>query len=225
MMADRTFGQHYPLCVKLYTIVKLPDESAMLPTTLTPPKQAILDAAQALFVQHGYEGLSIRDLADQCGVAKATIYHHFTDKQALFLSVLERDSQTVHDRLVEAAAGEQGALAKLHAVIYTYCTLMSERRSILLSTLREIGGIEAHVREFMCNRRAMITGPVTMILTEGMADGTFRPVDPEMTALSLIGMVHAFITFRLLLDNVKVGNDVAEHIYALFLHGISPENS
>jgi AcrR family transcriptional regulator len=197
----------------------------MLPTTITPPKQAILDAAQDLFAQHGYEGLSIRDLADRCGLAKATIYHHFADKQALFLSVLERDTQLVHDRLLEAAASEQNPPAKLRAVIYTYCTLMSERRSILLCTLREIGGIEAHIREFISQRRASILGPVVTILAEGMAAGLFRPLDPEMTALSLIGMVHAFITFRLLLDNVQIGSDVAEHIYALFLHGIVQENS
>lgn len=197
----------------------------MLPTTFTPPKQAILDVAQTLFVQHGYEGLSIRDLAGHCGLAKATIYHHFTDKQTLFLSVLERDCQTVHDRLIEAAAGETHALQKLRAVIYTYCALMSERRSILLSTLREIGGMEAQIHEFIQQRRPLLLGPVISVLQQGMADGSFRPLDPEMSALSLIGMLHAFITFRLLVDNVTIGNDVAEHVYALFLHGIIQENS
>lgn len=197
----------------------------MLTTSVTPPKQAILDVAQTLFVQHGYEGLSIRDLADHCGLAKATIYHHFTDKQALFLSVLERDIQTVYERLVEAADQEQDTVAKLRAVIHTYCLLMSERRSIILSTLREIGGMETQIREFMQAKRPMMLGPVITILREGVASGVFRPLDPEMTALSLIGMLHAFITFRLLLDNVKIGSDVAEHVYALFLQGIAQKNS
>jgi AcrR family transcriptional regulator len=198
---------------------------SMVPITVSTPKQAILDTARSLFVQHGYEGLSIRDLADHCGVAKATIYHHFQDKQALFMSVLERDVQMVHERLTEAALGDQDCLQKLHTAIHIYCALMSERRSIMLSTMREICGMEVQLREFMQRKRDLMLGPMVTILEQGIAAGVFRPVDVEKAALSLLGMLHGFITFQLLLQNVEIDKDVAENVYSLFLHGIVQKNS
>lgn len=197
----------------------------MLPLPLSTPKQAILDTAQALFVQHGYEGLSIRDLADHCGLAKATIYHHFADKQALFMSVLERDVQIVHDQLVEAAQGDQDCLQKLHTLIHTYCRLMSERRSMILSAMREIGGMEAQLRNFMKCRRELTLGPIISILQQGMATGVFRAMDVEKAAFSLLGMLHGFITFQLLLQNVAIDQEVAENVYSIFVHGIIQKNS
>ena len=80
---------------------------------ISPQKLAILEMAQVLFTQQGYEGLSIRDLAQHCGLAKATIYHHFRDKEDLFFSVLERDLLCLRAKVVQAAAGEEEALAKL----------------------------------------------------------------------------------------------------------------
>jgi AcrR family transcriptional regulator len=197
----------------------------MLPIPVSPPKQAILDTAHLLFVQHGYEGLSIRDLADHCGLAKATIYHHFEDKQALFMSVLERDVQIVHEQLVAAALGDQDCLQKLHTLIHTYCRLMSERRSIMLSAMREIGGMETQLREFMKRRRDLTLGPIIAILQEGICAGVFRPVDVEKAAFSLLGMLHGFITFQLLLQNIEIDQDVAENVYSFFLHGIAQKNS
>ena len=63
-----------------------PAEGAVA-ATVSPQKLAILDVAQVLFTEQGYEGLSMRDLAQHCGLAKATIYHHFRDKENCYAAV------------------------------------------------------------------------------------------------------------------------------------------
>jgi AcrR family transcriptional regulator len=50
---------------------------------------AILAAARKLFALHGFEATSIDDIADQAGVAKGAIYHHFASKQEIFTQVLD----------------------------------------------------------------------------------------------------------------------------------------
>ncbi|MEU9831577.1 TetR/AcrR family transcriptional regulator [Streptosporangium sp. NPDC048047] len=50
-------------------------------------RQAILDAATAAFLRHGYAA-SVDDIAAAAGVGKQTVYRHFGDKQALFLAAL-----------------------------------------------------------------------------------------------------------------------------------------
>ena len=44
---------------------------------------SILDAAVRLFSESGYDGVSMRRIAEEAGVSKANIYHHFASKEAL----------------------------------------------------------------------------------------------------------------------------------------------
>lgn len=186
---------------------------------ISPQKQAILDAAQALFVQHGYAGVSISDLAERCGLAKATIYHHFRDKEEIFLSMLERDTDRVHTQLLQAIEQEQTSLAKLRAVIATYCQLVSERRSFI-TTLRELGSMEDKLRLFLRRHKNDFLEPLTQLLQQGIAEGVFRRLDPEMGAISLLGMINSFVGYRILLHDQELGDDVVDHTFALFLHGM-----
>jgi AcrR family transcriptional regulator len=52
-------------------------------------KQRICDAALAHFVTHGYDGASLNQIAEMVGIRKPSIYAHFANKDALFLTVLE----------------------------------------------------------------------------------------------------------------------------------------
>jgi AcrR family transcriptional regulator len=52
-------------------------------------RRAILDATEALLVEHGYERFSMRRLAERCGYTAPTIYHYFGDKKGLFDTLLE----------------------------------------------------------------------------------------------------------------------------------------
>ena len=55
---------------------------------------AILDAAQVLFLRHGYEGSSMDAIAQEAGVSKLTVYNHFTDKETLFCAAIEAKCET-----------------------------------------------------------------------------------------------------------------------------------
>src|SRR5262245_62395544 len=52
-------------------------------------RRAILDAAREAFVRDGYEGVSMRRLAERVGCSHANLYLHFEDKEALFFCLVE----------------------------------------------------------------------------------------------------------------------------------------
>jgi AcrR family transcriptional regulator len=66
--------------------------------------EAILDAAEALFAERGYEGASVRDVADKVGVRAPSLYNHFEGKEALYTAVLERGVGPVLELLAQVAA-------------------------------------------------------------------------------------------------------------------------
>jgi len=55
-------------------------------------RRAILDAARRVFARHGYEGATVRRLEDEAGVSRGAIFHHFGDKESLFLALAEDDA-------------------------------------------------------------------------------------------------------------------------------------
>jgi len=63
-------------------------ETGILPGTQAK-RQQILEGAIATFLQHGYEGTGMNQVADASGVTKQTIYSHFGDKEGLFTAIIE----------------------------------------------------------------------------------------------------------------------------------------
>lgn len=52
-------------------------------------RRAVLDAALHLFAHQGYRATTVRDIADRARVSTGNLYHHFPDKEALFLALLD----------------------------------------------------------------------------------------------------------------------------------------
>lgn len=59
-------------------------------------RQAILETATRLFMQKGFGQTSTRDIAKGIGITQPALYHHFSDKEVLFLSVMTEFSRKVH---------------------------------------------------------------------------------------------------------------------------------
>lgn len=191
----------------------------MIDGVTSPSKQSILDAAQRLLVKYGYGGLSMRELSEECGLAKATIYHYFHDKQAIVLSVLERDMSTMRVCTMKAAAQEENCIQKLRAIIQTHYVLMRERHALILNVIREINGLEPQLHELKRKHMSAYCTPIAKIIEDGIAQGVFRPVNVEMTVFSLFGMINSFVV-HCMLDDTANNDDFVEHTLSLFLSGV-----
>jgi AcrR family transcriptional regulator len=66
-------------------------------------RAALIDAAGELFAAHGVEGVSIRSINSQAGLAAASVHYHFGSKDRLLDAVLEREGQAVRAEISERA--------------------------------------------------------------------------------------------------------------------------
>lgn len=57
---------------------------------LEKTRTSILNTARKLFLQNGYQGTSTRDIAKQIGITQPALYHHFSDKEVIFLEVISQ---------------------------------------------------------------------------------------------------------------------------------------
>lgn len=68
---------------------------------LAARRQEILDGARTCFARHGYEGATVRRLEQGTGLSRGAIFHHFRDKDALFLALAEQDARRMADVVAE----------------------------------------------------------------------------------------------------------------------------
>lgn len=206
-------------------------EVSRTPTLPVPPessghsqpidsKEAVLDAAQRLINQYGYAGFSMRDLAQQSGLAKATLYHHFQDKREIFLQVLKRDLAFVSTHLAAAATLPGDLPTRLGNVATAFFELTTERGMLLLSTLRQAAGMEHEFCMLMRDYRDELHRPVVELLDAAVRDGTIRPIDTELATMSFFGILQVFTSRHLLMNDFDLNKDTVDFVLDFALNGL-----
>lgn len=74
-------------------------------TNRSPASDRVCEAAVAHFAIHGYDGASLNDIAASIGIRKASLYSHFSGKDALYLQVLEDAVANESDYVAKTLAG------------------------------------------------------------------------------------------------------------------------
>jgi AcrR family transcriptional regulator len=140
----------------------------------------ILFQATDAFVTHGYAGTSMSDLARAIGIQKASLYHHFSSKQALFIACVTegydgavrvltaiRKDATLSDPERIRAAMEEIYRINLTTPAGRMAPLIAE----VAPTIPEVA--EAFHGGFISNTYAAVTG----MIEDGIARGSFAPID------------------------------------------------
>jgi len=83
-------------------------------------RRIILDAAGELFLEQGYEGFSMRRVAERIGYSATTIYRYYEDKDDLLFAVVNEGFSEFARQLREAAEGVSNPLKRLEALWHTY---------------------------------------------------------------------------------------------------------
>lgn len=199
--------------------------ASLTPNPLTPQKEEIIAAARELLAQYGYDGLSIRELAQRCGLATATIYHHFRDKEDILLHVLKHDIVAMHKRAMAIATSDQETLDKLRTLIRGHAHMLLENKMAVMTTPRRIKLMEKALPLFIEHVLPLLLEPIELVIQQGIRQGVFRPIDTRLSAFSLIGMLQTHSSMCMVLETQDLTEAIVDHITDIFVHGIIQQHS
>lgn len=167
------------------------------PSSVPPPakkrkklrKEEIVAEATRLFAERGYEGASMGDLAERVGLRKASLFHHFASKDALYATVLEQLMDGVKTAILSAAMSEGSFGDRLDALTDALTTTLGSQPYAARLLVREImddgpvmkGGLGGTINDTL--QAALVFAKA------GQAAGAFRPtIDPAQAIVSIIGV-------------------------------------
>jgi TetR/AcrR family transcriptional repressor of nem operon len=150
-------------------------------------RTAILDVAERLVQQRGFNGFSYADVAGELGVTKAGLHYHFAGKAELGEALMSRYAERFAEALAEIDARETSAPAKLHAYAELYGSVLSAERMCLCGMLAAEystlpPGMQQVVLRFFDDSERW---PV-QVLESGRRDGSLTFEQPAADAARLI---------------------------------------
>lgn len=186
----------------------------------THGREVILAAAERLFVERGYRGISMREIADEVGVTKAALYYHFRDKEQLFVALLDSVVDELAALVEQCRTAHRSHRAQVEAIIRQIMLLPPQRRAGLRLASQELGNLDATTRQQFVERyHAQFIGRITAILAEGVASGEFRPVDPSVGAWVLLGMMYPYFHVAPV-TGLAPTEALVEQLSVIFLDGL-----
>lgn len=155
----------------------------------------IIETSLTLFAARGYAGVSVRDIVDAVGLTPGAIYHHFTNKRALYDIVVQRAFDFVSDNLVEEARREGSPEDQLRGALRSFALYLFARSPEMVMVDRII--FEAGERGL--DFATMINGP------RGALAGIIRSIAPAAPAEDLAEHMIAAIYGAAKLRPVRAG--------------------
>ncbi len=184
-----------------------------------PAAARILDAARRLFADRGFSDTSIQMVADAAGVNRSLIFYYFHSKEELYRRLVEGMCQSIAREMKPACLVQASVLERLAAWIRGLCAGLDGHPDLLRIMLREVvgpGHAVLPVRDYLESAEA----PIRALVREGIDEGVFRRVDPDLTAISLVGLVLTFFRRRFANGQEFAPEAVAEHVLGLVVEGL-----
>jgi AcrR family transcriptional regulator len=145
----------------------------------------LIETARAFFAAHGFDATSLEQVQRQAGVSRGALYHHFTNKRALFEAALDAIEGEVGARIAAAAAEHADPLDRLRAGSLAWLELAADpgvQRIALLDAPSVLGW---ETQREVDKRHAL--GMISTVLAEvtkasGIPDSTIEPLSHALLA-------------------------------------------
>lgn len=192
-------------------------------------KQLIMRVAAHLFTQKGFDGVSVREIAEHAEVTKPAIYYYFENKNDLYQQLLTEAFAHVanlHEEIFQSDLDIRDKLRELINGHFRFCRENPDVVKLLFDAMRERISDKTFNREEEQFPSGMRFRRISEFIAEGQSQGVFRSsIDPLKVGMMFIGTTNMFILYQLHSSKDVISDRVAEELVDIFLHGIEKSDN
>jgi len=166
----------------------------------TTRRQAIEDAASALFHKHGYDGTSVRDIARAVDIQGASLYAHVASKQDVLWSIVEQTASRFEAAADAVEAGDPGAVVfgpgvQLISLVRAHVGVVTEDIERASVFVHEWRALDRARRDDIARRRDAYEARFRATIAVGVETGAFAEVDPALAAAYLLSAINGLVAW------------------------------
>lgn len=178
----------------------------------------ILDVAHALFVEHGYRAVSMQQIAAAACIKKPTLYHHFRDKEALFVAVMDLMMDRSHDAIARAIDSGTTLREQLRNIATQAFSSTRHNFGRLYVDLNE--QVSSESREWLRARHEPVWTLLQPAIRAAIASGEVREVDEAFASKLFFTMIWGHI-WHASAQADQLDAEYAARLVDMFMDGLS----
>lgn len=176
----------------------------------TDKKEIILDVAEQLFAELGYDGASTRHIAKEAGVNISMLNYYFGGKEGLFLNVFERRVSSFRQYTENLNNTSIDPWQKIEKWIASYCDRITTHFYFQKIIYREITLAQrTDLSDALYEMLFKNINEIKKIITDGISKGSFNDVDVDMLIATIFGTKN-FIVNTTYLSSRVTGADTSD---------------
>lgn len=162
-------------------------------------RNAILEAAEHVFAQHGFHGARIQDIADHARIAVGTVYNHFEQKEDVLRALLEERLEHMVASLAPQPGDPEPYDQKLTACIARMLKYVEQHRDFHQVALdcglfaKGAAGASNALGDKRVEHMERFRATLRSLIEEGLSRGVLRPMEPTRLAWMLGGLLRTFV--------------------------------
>lgn len=153
-------------------------------------ERQIFDTAARLFAQRGYSRTSIRDLSEELGLQKSSLYHYFESKEDLLYRLLKEFIDPALEHLEDICSQPLPPQEKLAAFMRLYTSFYAGDRDRLVLLVNELDCLGPEARRAIVAKERRYVAAIKGILEEMSQAGLMRDIPLPVAVFAFFGMVH-----------------------------------
>ncbi|WP_158271705.1 TetR/AcrR family transcriptional regulator [Limnohabitans sp. 2KL-1] len=174
------------------TELKIPLQTSAATSRGGDRQLQLLEIACRLFSERGFNGTSLRDIAEEAKVTKAALYYHFPNKEALFAKIVLESLEALLNRVRESCAQVDSPEDKVRVFMLTTADNYQQNREAWIASsnafrTHEESESKAKALELRDQYEKLLRG----FIQEGIRAGHFRAVDPSMAGRVLLASINS----------------------------------
>ncbi|MEM6386491.1 MAG: TetR/AcrR family transcriptional regulator [Pseudomonadota bacterium] len=162
---------------------------ALTHATRTNTKDDLRAHARRLFAEHGYEGVSMRDIAGSVGIRQSAIYNHFPSKQHLLVDLMVGHMEQLLDAMRKSVGTQGSPIDRLQAFARFHVMYHIDQPDDVFLAYMELRSLEEDGKAVVVPLRDAYEATLKNILDSGTWDGSFTIADSAVVARALLAML------------------------------------
>jgi len=166
---------------------------ALIRMSKVATRDRILHAALSVFARKGYHRAVVDDIVRASRTSKGAVYHHFPNKEALFLALVDEFSARLAESVAAAIGGAHGALGKVEAALRSGLETFARHRELARILLLESVSLGPAYERKRADIHGRFADLIRAYLDQAAAEGSIPPLDTRVATLAWLGAVNEVV--------------------------------
>ena len=163
-------------------------------------KRKIFETSMKLFAEKGYDATSIEEITATVGVAKGTLYYHFSSKEEIFNFLIEEGIKLLQNSIDIKTEKLDNYIDKIKAIVLIEIKIVNKYEDFITILLSQFYGKEA--RNKMCQKNVFeYIDKIEKIVEEGMNKGQIKKGNPKVIASEIYALIASTLVYKMKNEN------------------------